>query len=95
MKADLFDADISHVEQVFSDLFSVLQKCNKPGQKRESLLEEVEKEIGHLKIKERSRPIIQYLQEGLISLAKFPRELLTSMGEAFANETARRIVGGG
>ena len=93
LKAELFQKDIGHVEEVFSDLFGLLQKCTSTGAKGNKLLKAIEQEVNHLTSKEQLRPLVQYLRSGLVYIAKSPKQIAASLYEAFAKELVRRAFG--
>lgn len=94
LKAKLFGEDIEHVEEVFSDIFTLIQECQGHGGKPAELLVDLQKRVKELERKERTRPVMKYLRATLVSTAGFPGKLLISMSEAFAQEAARRVLPG-
>ena len=94
LKAELFTKDISCIEQVFSDLFSLIQECQEMGGSQSEILENLRRRVRRLRRQERMRPIYEYAKGSLASLATFPREIMNSVATAFGQEAARRVASG-
>lgn len=94
LKAELFTKDISRVEQVFSDLFSLIQECQEMGGSPSEILGNLQHRVRRLRRQERMRPIYEYAKGYLASLATLPHEIINAVATAFGQEAARRVAGG-
>ena len=95
LKAELFAEDIAHVEEVFSDIFSLIKECRKEGGSPSELLENVRRRMKRLERTQRMRPLLMYAKKSLESLASLPRDVVIAGTEAFAAEAARGALGPG
>ena len=93
LKARLFSEDISVVEEVFADLFALFQEAQATTITREELLAELRDKISSLNRRQILRPIVTFLGERLVSLAKLPDKLLEAMAGAFGEGLAKGIAG--
>jgi hypothetical protein len=90
----IFADDIDHVEEVISDLFSIIQECRAESESAAELLENIRKEVRRLHQKGQLRPFVNYLRETAMSVANFPRGFMGNLESALAGEVSRRLVGG-
>jgi len=92
LNAKLFEGDLSHVEEVFTNLFSFIHECREISSNTGQLLENIKRKVSSLKRSERYRPLFLYIRGQLVSLTTFPGSLIEAIGKAFATEMARRII---
>ena len=92
LKAELFAEDIPRVEEVFSDIFSLIKECRKKGGPPSSQLEYVRRRMKGLERSQRMRPLRMYAKRLLESLVTLPRDVVIAVAEAFGAEAARRWV---
>ncbi|MFQ5878939.1 MAG: hypothetical protein ACE5IZ_02030 [Dehalococcoidia bacterium] len=90
IKAELFEKDLLRVEDVFSDLFSLIQECRQRSDSPEQLLTEVDSEVKSLLRTERLRPIKSYLKQTLLELGKLPTRVVESVSAAVATSMVRQ-----
>ena len=94
LDASLFENDLPRVEQVFADLFSLIQECRGKTNNPAELFLRLREKVNSLRRREQFRPVAEYLKGTLDSLIKLPTRLIDSVAKAFAEEAARRAAGG-
>jgi len=94
IKVQLFADDISSVEKVFSDLFTLIHECHERSSNPKELLQNLSDEFARLRTKERLRPIVGYLKETALAIVDFPRNFMGALERALAEEVSRRLTGG-
>ena len=94
LESKLFVQDISRVEEVFSDLFTLIGDCRKEVKTTSELLRVVRKKVGTLRQKEKFRPVTKYLKLNLQAVATLPRDFIHALEYAFANAIATKTTGG-
>ena len=94
LESKLFVQDISRVEEVFSDLFTLIGDCRKEATTTSELLKVVRKKVETLRQRERFRPVTSYLKLNLQAIATLPRDFIHELEKAFANAIATKTTGG-
>ena len=94
LKTEFFESDLSRVEEVFADLFSLIQECRENARSPAEHFANLRKKVASLRRSQRFRPVKEYLKGSLSSLVSFPGMLVESMSKAFVQETARRLTEG-
>jgi hypothetical protein len=92
LDAVLFESERPHIEEVFAEIFSVIQQCREKDQ--HLLVPCLEREIARIRAQERRRPYWQYLHSTASTIKSFPTELIKAVAEAFAKGMTRTITGG-
>lgn len=93
LKARLFEEDIDAVEDVFSDLFTLIQNCRERSHSSKELLENLQNDVKGLRRRQHARPVFKYLEDTASAILKFPVGFLGELQRALADETARRVYG--
>ena len=91
LEAQLFNEEPQVVEDVFADLFSVLQEVQTSTATDGALIREVSRHIGSLVRAQKARPVIKFLRERLQAIAKLPDKLVESVGSAFGNAIVKQF----
>lgn len=94
LKAQLFRDNIDAVEEVFSDLFTLIQESRKRADDSIELLGLLRREVSRLHRRQQARPLLNYLGETAGIVLDFPRRFMDSLQSALAGELARRLSGG-
>lgn len=92
--AKLFADDISHVESVFSDLFTLIGDCRKEDLLLPEFLKELRSRVRNLTRREKFRPVSAYLKASVKEIAKLPQDLPRIFVTAFADALAYKMTGG-
>jgi len=90
----LFAEDISHVQSVFSDLFTLIGDCRKEDLLLPDLLKELRRRVRNLTRREKFRPVTTYLKTSVKEIAQLPRDLPRTFMTAFAEAIAYKVTGG-
>ncbi len=90
LETKLFTEDIKAVEEVFSDLFSLIQECREKSDNAEELLQNLSDEVASLKRKGKLRPLMNYLKTAALAVINIPIDFFDNLGGELAKEVARR-----
>ena len=91
--ARLFADDISHVESVFTDLFTHIGECRKKGLPLPELRKELRSRVKHLATRRKFRSLSAYLKTSANEIVKLPRDLPRIFATAFANALVYKLTG--
>lgn len=90
LKAELFEADLKRVEELFADVFSVIQECRAKSGDSATLLKCVEKEMNAIIRSESRRPIKTYFWQVMGNLGQLPVKLVETVTTAAAHAAMRQ-----
>jgi hypothetical protein len=85
----IFSLDHKKATAVFSDLFSVITKCQNKVDNKDALIEEVQEEVMKLQRHEKLRPFFEYVTGAIVSLKKFSKDVITSAIVVYIQEKSR------
>lgn len=77
----LFADDARHVEEILSQLFSIVQECQQESNTEEMLFQKVKSKIDTLILREKMRPIGKYMGKNLQAISNIPTSFFEKLGE--------------
>ena len=90
LKAELFETDPKRVEELFADLFSVIQHCREQSPDTVSLIACVDTQVNSIIRSETVRPVKAYLLRTLGDLKDLPGKLLQTVVSAAVEGATRQ-----
>ena len=93
LKASLFDEAPQFIEERFSDLFSLIQECERETQDQAELLGALGRKISRLRREDQLRPLKNYVEDALMIVVSSPKSLLSALVAAFGTQAVVRIFG--
>lgn len=94
LNAKLFEENTGHVEEIFAEVFSIIQSCRNCEDSSKNLLENLEIEIRQLRRTESMKPVWSYLQSNFTAILNFPKAILEATSKAIGEGIAKKALGG-
>ena len=89
LSPSIFTLDYKKATDVFSDLFSIITKCQMNVDDKDALVGEIQEEVIKLQRHEKLRPFVAYVTDVIVSLKEFSKDVIKSALVAYAQEKAR------
>lgn len=89
---ELFEGPAENAEREFSELFDFVHTAQSEASEPDELLDRLEASFERLERRRKRQPVFAAVRDGLLKVVRFPGALIESMGIAYAQESARRMV---
>lgn len=94
LKTKIFENDLYTVEDIFSDLFSLIQECWAETDNQKQLHKSLKGKIISLKRQKAFHPVFEYLKRNFIAFLNLPKIIVDDLPKVIVTEIARRVKGG-
>jgi hypothetical protein len=95
LKAEMFNDNSLRAEELLSQIFSIVQKCQQQSRNEETLFQYLSIEIDKLIKREKAKPFKKYLGRNLQAISNIPTSFFETIGNALSDNIFDMIVKGG
>lgn len=85
----LFEEDVNQIEEIFADLFSMIQEAQETADNADELFKVLGRRVAALRRNRGLRPIKGYLRGGLEILIKLPENFVNGLGSGMGQAIVR------